>query len=85
MSDIDSRPEHPAKAARALVAGIPLPCLGCGKPLQGRQRGACSAKCRAALSRRRREETRRERDAEIRGLLEAALRRLNETETQGTS
>ena len=36
----------------------------------------CSGKCRAARSRLRKAEARRERDAEIRGLLEAALRKL---------
>jgi hypothetical protein len=37
---------------------------------------ACSAKCRAMLSRRRREDARDARDREIRALLEAALRKL---------
>jgi hypothetical protein len=29
-------------------------CGSCGRPLRGRQRGACSARCRARLSRQRR-------------------------------
>jgi hypothetical protein len=44
----------------------------------GRQR-ACSARCRVALSRQRQEEARRARDAKLRALLEAALRRLGES------
>jgi len=46
--------------------------------LVGRQRVACSARCRAVVSRRRTAEARRERDAEIRGLLETALEKLRE-------
>ena len=38
----------------------------------------CSGKCRAARSRQRKAEARRERDAEIRLLLEAALNKLKE-------
>jgi hypothetical protein len=37
---------------------------------------ACSPKCRAVLSRRRREDARDARDQEIRALLEAVLRKL---------
>jgi hypothetical protein len=39
---------------------------------------ACSAKCRAALSRRRRETARAHRDQAIRALLEPALKRLED-------
>ena len=38
----------------------------------------CSGKCRAARSRQRKAEARRERDAEIQALLEAALKKLRE-------
>ena len=38
----------------------------------------CSGRCRAARSRQRKAEARRERDAEIRALLEAALTKLRE-------
>ena len=38
----------------------------------------CSGRCRAAWHRRRREEARTVRDREIRALLEAALRKLEE-------
>jgi predicted nucleic acid-binding Zn ribbon protein len=51
------------------------PCLMCQRPLTGRQR-ACSGKCRAALSRKRKAEdweTTRRRVCE---LLQAALRLL---------
>jgi predicted nucleic acid-binding Zn ribbon protein len=37
---------------------------------------ACSAKCRAVLSRRRRDDDRAARDREVRTLLETALRTL---------
>ena len=51
---------------------------GCGGPLVGRQRVACSSRCRAVVSRQRTVEARRQRDAEIRGLLEAVLEKLQE-------
>jgi hypothetical protein len=38
--------------SRALLEG--RGCAACGRPLTGRQRGACSARCRARLSRERR-------------------------------
>jgi hypothetical protein len=71
MSPSSPRPQVRAESARAL-------CRGCGAPLVGRQRVACSSRCRAVVSRRREAETRRERDAEIRGLLKAALEKLQE-------
>ena len=54
------------------------PCPVCRTvPLTARQ-GVCSPRCRAARSRLRKAEARRERDAEIRSLLEAALKKLRE-------
>jgi len=47
-------------------------------PIHGGQE-VCSGRCRAARSRQRKATARRERDAEIRGLLEAALETLRET------
>jgi hypothetical protein len=44
-------PRTRAEPERALLAG--RPCPGCGAPLTGRKREACSPRCRAALSRRR--------------------------------
>ena len=46
-------------------------------PIHARQE-VCSGRCRAARSRQRKAEARRERDAEIRALLEAALEKLQE-------
>lgn len=48
-------------------------CREC--PLRGAQT-VCSPKCRAKRHRERRDEARRLRDEEIRGLLESALRKL---------
>jgi hypothetical protein len=42
------------ETARALSGG--RRCQNCGQPLKGRQRRACSGRCRAASSRRRRTE-----------------------------
>jgi predicted nucleic acid-binding Zn ribbon protein len=53
-------------------------CPVCRKvPIHARQE-VCSGRCRAARSRQRKAEARRERDAEIRALLEAALEKLRE-------
>ena len=53
-------------------------CPVCQKvPIHTRQE-VCSARCRAARSRQRKADARRERDAEIRALLEAALEKLQE-------
>jgi len=52
-------------------------CLGCGGELAPPRKGACcSGRCRAALSRQRKAQAERERIEEVRGLLEAALRKL---------
>jgi hypothetical protein len=68
----DARP----KAARAPVVAC---CEACGGPMSERKgKHACSARCRAELSRRRRHEALAARDQEIRGLLAAALRTLEE-------
>ncbi len=57
-----------------------LACGGCGKPLRGRQKVACSDPCRAKANRRRLadalaagERKVPERDQRVRGLLEAAM------------
>ena len=76
----DITPEAPVspEAARALSTGGGIPsrqCPGpdCGRPLEGRRR-ACSAKCRAALSRRGQAERQQLRDAEVLAWLEHAER-----------
>lgn len=53
MSEAAFAPEVSPEGERALPGGRQLACLACGEPLAGRQRGACSPRCRAALSRRR--------------------------------
>jgi predicted nucleic acid-binding Zn ribbon protein len=53
-------------------------CPVCQKvPIHAGQE-VCSGRCRAARSRQRKTAARRERDAEIRGLLETALEKLRE-------
>jgi predicted nucleic acid-binding Zn ribbon protein len=53
-------------------------CPVCRKvPIHTRQE-VCSGRCRAARSRQRKAEARRERDGEIRALLEVALKKLQE-------
>lgn len=63
-----------------------LACQGCGKPLRGRQKVACSDPCRAKANRRRKAEAlvagerkAAERDRRLRELLEAALYLLAES------
>jgi len=70
--------EVPVRApARAGVLASRL-CPVCLKaPIRARQE-VCSGRCRAARSRRRKVEARRERGAEIQTLLEAALEKLRD-------
>jgi predicted nucleic acid-binding Zn ribbon protein len=71
-----SPPDGPSPERSAPV-GSPQPvCVICGGPREIRKREACSDKCRAALSRRRRNEAQSTRDGKIRLLLEAALKTL---------
>lgn len=77
MSHSHPDPKVPSQAVRAGVVGSPQPvCAACGGPRDARKREACSDRCRATLSRRRRTEARTVRDYEIRTLLQEALRRL---------
>jgi predicted nucleic acid-binding Zn ribbon protein len=64
--------------ARAPVIASPrASCEACGARMAERKgKRACSGKCRAVLSRRRRDDVRDGRDREVRALLEAALRTL---------
>lgn len=76
MRDLDSAPEVPPESARALgvtatVESTERQCPACGRPLTVRQR-ACSAKCRAALSRRRQNEARQAQIQDVQSLLHAA-------------
>jgi pyruvate/2-oxoglutarate dehydrogenase complex dihydrolipoamide acyltransferase (E2) component len=73
VSPRPSRRDGPAESARALVEASEGRCRACGKPLTRRQRGACSAKCRATLSRWRKATAHQQRDDELRELV-AALR-----------
>lgn len=49
-------------------------CQVCGTPLTGRQEKSCSARCRAALSRRKRAEAQEERDRRLQRLVEVLAR-----------
>jgi predicted nucleic acid-binding Zn ribbon protein len=53
VSHVASIDEGLTEAARALSTA--RQCTACGRALKGRQRGACSARCRASASRRRRD------------------------------
>jgi predicted nucleic acid-binding Zn ribbon protein len=81
MSSPQSLPVGSPDSVRAPASGGVVAsrrCPICGQtPLTGRQE-VCSGRCRAARSRQRKADARRERDAEIRVLLEAALKSLRE-------
>ena len=69
---------------RSAVVGSSRPvCAVCGGPRDPRKREACSDRCRAELSRRRRTDALRARDNEIRALLAAVLRKLEEGRGHG--
>ena len=77
MSSPQSLPVGNPQAERSGVVVSPEPaCAVCGGARGTRRRETCSDACRAALSRTRRADAQRERDAEIRALLEAALKKL---------
>ena len=81
MSPSESLPVASPDGVRAPARGGVLAsrlCPVCQKvPIHTGQE-VCSGRCRAARSRQRKAEARRERDAEIRALLEAALSKLRE-------
>ncbi len=77
MSEAVQPPNVHSRYARALLAGAVVGCPVCGKPLQGRQQ-ACSGKCRAAKSRRRRPSIPLEDLRGLRALLTETLERLTE-------
>jgi predicted nucleic acid-binding Zn ribbon protein len=79
MSSLESLPAGYPEPERSAMVGSPeRRCVVCGQPRSPRKQAACSDACRAALSRTRRADARRERNAEIRALLEAALEKLRE-------
>ena len=81
MSRLEVEPKVSPEAERSGVVASPEPvCAVCGGPREPRKREACSDKCRAALSRRRREASLRERDRQIRALLETALEKFARNE-----
>ncbi len=77
-TEVASPPEQSERAALAKpggpVVGSSRPFSVCGEPMLGRRTSACSNRCRAAKSRRRRTEAQTERDQRVRDLLTAALR-----------
>jgi predicted nucleic acid-binding Zn ribbon protein len=81
MSSSKSPPVASPDGVRAPARGGVLAsrlCPVCQKvPIHAGQE-VCSGRCRAARSRQRKAEARRERDAEIRVLLEAVLEKLRE-------
>jgi predicted nucleic acid-binding Zn ribbon protein len=70
-------PEDLPQPARAPTEGILVSCPACGAPLKEGQK-ACSGKCRATLSRQRKEQAVAERDATIQAHAEAILRLLGD-------
>ena len=70
-------PDSVRAPARGAVLASRL-CPICQKVSIHARQEVCSGRCRAARSRQRKAEARRERDAEIRALLEAALEKLQE-------
>jgi len=59
-------------------------CPVCGTPLRGRQRSACSDRCRAALSRRRRIPVRAQDLRDLRVLVRETVDRVSEIKADAT-
>jgi len=72
VADPDEQSERAPRSAS--MVGSTRACEVCGAVLTGRpQQQCCSARCRAAKSRRRRVEAQAERERHVRALLEAAM------------
>ena len=71
------QPTHDLTPGSVRTPSVLPSCAMCGTPLQGRQT-VCSAKCRIARSRQRRNANQQERDAMVRLHLRVALDLLNE-------
>jgi hypothetical protein len=81
MSRVRSQPEVSLESVRTLLVGSPR-CPVCQRvALHGRQEVLCSAACRRVRSRQRQAARLAERDAELRRLLESALRMLDDRRT----
>lgn len=88
MSSVVQPPDPLPKSERAavgcLVVGFPdtistRQCPICGTALTGRQKSACSDRCRAAKSREQRAQALSERDQRLRVLVTALARELDLT------
>lgn len=85
MSEGPSMPQDPPDAVQTapvhavhdVVGSSEQRCEVCGAELRDGQRVACSDRCRARRWRRRGADARRERDREVRELLERALELLD--------
>jgi len=75
MLEVPQTHEVSPPAARA---GQVVPCAVCSGPVPAGRREACSGRCRAVLSRERRQARRHHRDEELLALLRRALRLLEE-------
>jgi predicted nucleic acid-binding Zn ribbon protein len=80
------------EAERSVLGGISgalpdysRPCPVCGRPLTGRQRSACSDRCRAAKSRYTSLLAFRERLFELRSMLDTLLKETNPVKPEGTA
>ncbi len=74
--DAMQAPPDPERPRREIG---PRTCPICGNGLTGRQTSACSDKCRAALSRRRRAQAITDREREIRGHVKALAKQVGLT------
>ena len=71
----EEKTERAAPGPSVVGSGGPsCACPVCGAPLQGRQTSACSDRCRAALSRRKRARAQSEKERRVRELLGEAMR-----------
>ncbi len=72
LPEPQEQPQGARAPDRAIVVASPGVCQVCGRPLVGQQTKCCSGRCRAALSRRKRED----REARLREKVKALARDL---------
>ena len=85
MPKLTSLPDPLPQSARALsLPPVVRSCPICGTPLTGRQK-ACSGKCRAALSRRKRIPVKAEDLRDLWGLAKETIGRVSEIKADATA
>jgi hypothetical protein len=72
-------PNHGPARSDDVQTAVVRSCEICGGEVQGARKDTCSDRCRAERWRRQRDQVREDRDAEVRALLNQAVKLLKES------